>query len=91
VWEPFLVVGGGAAWLRWRFNNVIDHLLFIGVEEKPTRGKTGLVWAFNFRKSPYRPSVGAFTLSRYRADVVYSFLLYSICMGEVSTPPRCLI
>jgi len=32
-----------------------------------TVGNTGLAWAISFRKSPYRPSVGAFTLSRYRA------------------------
>jgi|AntAceMinimDraft_1070359.scaffolds.fasta_scaffold133936_2 hypothetical protein len=30
----------------------IDHLLYIGSEEKPIQEKTGPVWAFSFSEKP---------------------------------------
>jgi hypothetical protein len=31
---------------------LIDHLLYIGSQEKPIHEKTGLVWAFSFSEKP---------------------------------------
>jgi hypothetical protein len=46
---------------------LIDHLLYIGSQEKLIQEKKASYGLFHFLKSHYRPSVGVFTLSRYRA------------------------
>jgi hypothetical protein len=47
--------------------NGIDHLLYIGSQEKLIQEKKASYGLFQFRKSPYRLAVWVFTHSRYRA------------------------
>jgi hypothetical protein len=55
----------------------IDHLRYKGPREKPLQEKRGLVWAFHFRKSTYRPFVGAFTQAPYTEVGTFCLLTYS--------------